>query len=166
MPKLYQKKFRILEHELVLTSEDCMTFENLYKSLFEKASPELRERLDALSENELIFVLSDVIKSAHLNLINMDSLLPTARHELKIPNMKANFTVLGCQIELTAGECRDRDTLIESLYEKASPKLLEKLTRADENKMCAAITGLVDDAYLAFNSPFLCSYTHMKIELD
>lgn len=166
MSKLYEKKFNILGHDLVLTSEDCMTFDDLYDSLFKKASPELRELLDTISENELIFVLSDIIRSAHLNLINMDSLLPTARNALKSPDMKANFTVLGCQIELTASECRDRDTLISSLYDKASPKLLEKLTRVDEDKVCAAITGLIDDAYLAFNSPFLWSYKHMKIELD
>ena len=166
MPKLHQKKFNVLGHELVLTSEDCMTFDDLYDSLFKKASPELRECLDALSENELIFVLSDVVRSAHLNLVNVYDLLPTARHGLKSPDMKANFAVLGCQIELTASECRDRDTLISSLYDKASPELKEKLFKSDEDKVHLAITGLIDDAYLAFKSPFLWSQTHMKIELD
>ncbi len=165
MTRLYEKKFNVLGHELVLTSEDCLTFDNLYYSLFEKASPELRELLDTIPENELIFVLSDVIRSAHLNLINVQNLLPTARLALKSPDMKATFTVLGCQIELAACECRERDTLIASLYDKASPELKEKLVQSDEDEVHLAITGLIDDAYLAFNSPFLWSYKHMKIEL-
>ena len=161
-----EKTFKILGHELVLTSENCLTFNNLYDSLFNYASPELREKLMALSENELIFVLSDLIRSAHLNLMNTQNLLPTARQELKSPDMQATFTVLGCPIELRAEECRDRDILISSLYSKASPELLQKLKQSPENDTSAAITNLIDDAYLAFNSPFLWSYKHMKVEID
>ncbi|HNX76540.1 MAG TPA: hypothetical protein PLM07_18290 [Candidatus Rifleibacterium sp.] len=65
-------------------------------------------------------------------------------------------------IELEASECRDRNTLIASLFDKASPELKEKLVQSDENEVHIAITGLIDDAYLAFNSLFLWSYKHMK----
>ena len=80
--------------------------------------------------------------------------------------MKATFTVMGCQLELTAEECRNLETLVGSLYKKAPPELSEKLKQASDDDRQDAITGLVDDAHLAFNSPFLWSYTHMKIELD